>query len=61
MEVYKNDYSKDEDLALWILHDIRHKMARRGLCADTINKSARDWMRKRRLSNLRLVKTVQRG
>jgi hypothetical protein len=58
MEVYKNDYSKEEDLALWVLHDIRHKMARRGLSAADINKSARDLIRKRRLSNLRLVRTV---
>ena len=26
MEIYKNDYSKEEDPILWELHEIRHKL-----------------------------------
>lgn len=58
MAVYKNDYTKKEDQALWILHEIRHKMARRSLRPEIINKSARELIRKHRLSNLKLVKTA---
>ncbi len=57
MAAYKNDYSKQEDQALWMLHEIRHKMARRSLRAETINKSARELIRKHRLSNLKVIKT----
>jgi len=57
MAVYKNDYTQEEDQALWMLHEIRHKMARRSLRAETINKSAKDLIRKHRLSNLKLVKS----
>ena len=58
MAAYKNDYSKDEDFALWSLHEIRSKMARRGLRADTINKSAREIIRKYRLSRIKLHSAV---
>ena len=57
MAAYRNDYSKQEDQALWMLHEIRHKMAKRPLRAETINESARELIRKRCLSNLRVVKT----
>ena len=57
MAVYKNDYSKDEDFALWRLHEIRNKMARRGLCSEAINKTARELIRKYRLSRLQLKST----
>ena len=53
MAVYKNDYSKDEDFALWRLHEIRHKMAGRGLRPEAINKAARELIRKYRLSKLK--------
>jgi len=26
MEIYKNDYSKNEDEMMWELHEIRHKL-----------------------------------
>jgi hypothetical protein len=26
LETYKNDYAQNEDLALWELHEIRHKL-----------------------------------
>lgn len=56
MAAYKNDYSKNEDQTLWILHEIRNKMARRGLRPKTINKSAKDLVRKHRLSHLKWVR-----
>jgi hypothetical protein len=56
MAVYKNDYTKEEDMALWTLHEIRHKMARRTVRPDVINRSAKELIQKRRLSNLKFFK-----
>ena len=56
MAVYKNDYTKEEDMALWTLHEIRHKMARRTVRPDVINRSAKELIQKRHLSNLKLLK-----
>ena len=58
MAAYRNDYSKQEDQALWMLHEIRHKMAKRPLRAEKINKSASELIRKRRLTNLKLRRAV---
>ena len=58
MAAYKNDYSKDEDFALWNLHEIRNKMARRELRADAINKSAREIIRKYRLSRIKVHSAI---
>ncbi|MEW6379570.1 MAG: hypothetical protein AB1611_08165 [bacterium] len=42
MEIYKNDYTKDEDQALWELHEIRHKLHKefKNKTLDEINNSA---------------------
>lgn len=58
MAAYKNDYTKEEDFALWTLHEIRHKIAPRAVRADIINKSAKELIRKRRLTNLKLRRKV---
>ena len=58
MAVYKNDYSKNEDFALWNLHEIRNKMARRKLNSNAINKAARELIRKYHLSKIKLQTTV---
>lgn len=58
MAVYKNDYSKDEDFALWRLHKIRHKMAVRGLRPEAINKAARELIRKYGLSKIIVRKVI---
>ena len=55
MGAYKNDYTKEDDLALWILHEIRHKTAPRAVRAETINRAAKELIRERRLTNLRLL------
>ena len=54
MAAYKNDYSKDEDFALWSLHEIRNKMARRRQRPETINKAARQLICKYHLSKIQL-------
>ena len=58
MATYKNDYSKNEDYALWNLHEIRSRIARKGLRSAELNKSARTIIRKYHLSRLKLIKTV---
>ena len=58
MEAYKNDYTKQDNRALWILHEIRHKMSRRSLNPQAINRSAKELIRKHRLLNLELTRTV---
>lgn len=39
-----NDYRKDEDFALWQLHEIRHEMATKPIDIEQINQSARKVM-----------------
>ena len=58
MGAYKNDYSKNEDSALWNLHEIRNRMARKGLRCEDLNNSARTIIRKYGLSRLKFVKTA---
>lgn len=58
MAAYKNDYSKEEDVALWQLHEIRHKMAQRGLRSQAINKAAKNLIRKYHLAKLKLKSVV---
>jgi len=54
MATYKNDYSKAEDFALWRLHDIRSKMAKKELAASSINQTAREIIQKYQLKKLKL-------
>ena len=58
MGIYKNDYSKNGDSVLWNLHEIRNRMARKGLRREDLNHSARALIRKYQLSRLKLVKTA---
>jgi len=58
MGIYKNDYSKDEDYVLWNLHEIRSRMARKGLKCSAINKSARAIIRQYRLSKLKIKRII---
>ena len=57
MAAYRNNYTKEEGLALWILHEIRHKMAHRPIRPDVINKSAKELIQKRRLTKLKLLRS----
>ena len=56
MAAYRNDYSKEEDLVLWTLHEIRHKMARRTVNPKAINRSAKELIQKRCLKNVKFFK-----
>ena len=58
MGAYKNGYSKNQDAALWSLHEIRNRMARKGLRCEDLNSSARAIIRKYGLSRLKLVKAA---
>lgn len=42
METYKNDYSKEEDEALWELHEVRRRLHEdfKGKTAEQINNDA---------------------
>jgi hypothetical protein len=42
METYKNDYTREEDEALWEIHEIRRKLSKelKGKTIDQINKEA---------------------
>lgn len=53
MEIYKNDYTKEEDELLWELHEIRHKLSieYENKSVDEINRNAKkifeEWKRER--------------
>jgi hypothetical protein len=57
MGTYKNDYSKKEDVVLWELHEIRHKLAdeHKGKSLEEINKSAqeilKEWKARKKILN----------
>ncbi len=57
MAANRNDYTKEEDLALWTLHEIRCRMAHRPIRPDAINKSAKELIQKCRLTKLKLLKS----
>jgi hypothetical protein len=42
MAIYKNDYKREEDEALWELHEVRHKLHEemKGKTVEQINKEA---------------------
>ena len=59
MAVYRNNYTKQEDFALWILHEIRYKMSsRKTFNAETINKSAKKLVSSSRMSRLKFLKKI---
>ncbi|MCP4353137.1 MAG: hypothetical protein GY795_47405 [Desulfobacterales bacterium] len=53
MEIYKNSYTKNEDIILWALHEIRHELykERRNKTIEEINSEAlkiySDWQNER--------------
>jgi len=53
MEIYNNDYSKQEDAMLWELHEIRHKLQQKysSMSVAEINDDAKslleDWKNRR--------------
>jgi hypothetical protein len=52
---YKNDYTKEEDTALWQLHEIRHQLAEQHQSPEEINKTGLGLITKYKLNNLKIV------
>ena len=57
METYKNDYDKNEDFALWELHEIRHQLAieHNNMTIEEINKRALESWEKIKKRNTHIV------
>lgn len=55
MAHYKNDYSKEEDIVLWQLHEIRHQLAEQRQSPEQINTIGLQVMTKYKLNNLKIV------
>lgn len=45
MEIYENEYSKEEDFALWELHEIRHALQKE-MMGKSISKRNQDALKK---------------
>jgi len=54
MGTYKNDYSKNEDSALWELHEVRNVIAKRKLSFTKLNEQAIEIIKKYNLKNLKI-------
>ncbi|MFH1077093.1 MAG: hypothetical protein V1753_09745 [Pseudomonadota bacterium] len=52
---YKNDYTKEEDAALWQLHEIRHQLAEQRQSPEQINTTGLQLITKYKLNNLKIV------
>lgn len=53
MEVYKNDYNKNEDYMLWELHEIRNKLSLQ--TPEQINNSGEKIIKKYNFKNIKIV------
>jgi len=58
MATYKNDFTKKEDLMMWDLHEVRNKIASKGITTKKINKRVENFLTKYKLKHL-LVKTIK--
>lgn len=55
MVLYKNDYTKEEDAALWQLHEIRHQLAEQHQSPEQINTTGIKLIAKYKLNNLKII------
>ncbi len=55
MAHYKNDYSKEEDVSLWQLHEIRHHLAEQHQSPEQINTIGLHVITEYKLNNLKIV------
>lgn len=55
MAHYKNDYSEEEDKALWQLHEIRHRLAEQRQSPEQINTTGLQLIIKYKLHNLKII------
>jgi len=54
MRAYKNDFTRDEDFALWQLHETRSKIAAQNSSCDEINKTAESIIKKYSLKKVKI-------
>jgi len=54
MRAYKNDFTRDEDFALWQLHETRSKIAAQNSFCDETNKSADSIIKKYNLKKIKI-------
>ena len=55
MEIYKNDYTKEDDPMLWELHEIRHELAQQHQTPEQMNATARQIIAQYHLLHLKIV------
>ncbi|MFH0924550.1 MAG: hypothetical protein V1872_02790 [bacterium] len=55
MEIYKNDYNKDEDKMMYDLHEIKNKMKTEYTTSDKINNDAKEVIKKYKLNKLKIL------
>lgn len=60
MEPYSNDYTPEEDIALWQLHEIRHEIAEQDESPEQINAIGRRVISQYKLKNLRIIQVGNR-
>ena len=58
MEIYKNEYEKEEDYMMWELHEIRNRMKNDNKNIIEINKDAENIIKKYNLTNLKIIERV---
>ena len=56
-----NDYTKEEDLMLWQLHEIRHSLAEQQLSPEQINTRAEALITQYNLTNLKIIRAPVRA
>jgi hypothetical protein len=56
MEPYKSEYTKEEDAALWQLHEIRKLIAEKKMTAERINSAGNQVIKQYKLKNLKVVR-----
>jgi hypothetical protein len=56
MEIYNDYYTKEEDFALWQLHEIRRSLAEKYQTAEQINAMGRQVIARYKLNNLKLIR-----
>ena len=61
MEMYDNDYTKEEDYMMWELHEIRNKMAKEDLSCAEINKTGKDIIDKYGLDKIKTFTVSEAG
>ncbi|MFH1860022.1 MAG: hypothetical protein ABH870_03270 [bacterium] len=59
MAQYNNDYTKEEDVALWQLHEIRHQLAEQHQSSQQINTNGQHVIKRYKLNNLKIIQGKQ--